>query len=156
VPATYNAAGAGPTKRAMNQAPSTAITAAPSGGSARILVIDDSSLIRQAAEIALGRVAGFSVTTAPDAEAGIALAQQTQPDAIVLDLVMPGVDGVECAARLAASDAVREIPIVMLTAADAPEDRARLDAIGAAGVITKPFSVATLGDQLTTLLGWPR
>lgn len=122
----------------------------------RILVVDDSSLIREAATLALGAIAGWEVLTAASGEEGLGLAMAQRPDAVLLDVVMPGIDGVAVARRLAASPATRTIPVVMLTAADGAEDRRRLGQLPVAGIIPKPFALESLADQLAALVGWER
>jgi two-component system alkaline phosphatase synthesis response regulator PhoP len=129
------------------------IAAAPSGH--RVLVIDDSVLIREAAKVALGAIGGWSVLTAASGQEGIAVAESEQPDAIVLDVVMPGMDGIAVAVCLRAAPATGSLPIVLLTAKDRPEDRERFRRLPVAGVIAKPFDVASLADELAALLGWP-
>jgi DNA-binding response OmpR family regulator len=119
----------------------------------RILVVDDSSLIREAATLALGAVAGMEVLTASSGEEGLVRGMAERPDAVLLDVVMPGIDGVTVAQRLAASPTTRTIPVVMLTAADATEDR-RLRDLPVAGIIPKPFALESLAGQLAALLGW--
>jgi CheY-like chemotaxis protein len=118
-----------------------------------VLVVDDSSLIREAVTLALSTNDGWEVLTASSGEEGLALAGTELPDAILLDVMMPGLDGIVVAERLAASPATRGIPLVMLTAADRPEDRERLSGLAVAGVIAKPFQLAALSGQLAALIG---
>jgi DNA-binding response OmpR family regulator len=120
----------------------------------RILVVDDSSLIREAATLGLGAVAGWEVLTAASGEEGLERAMAERPDAVLLDVVLPGLDGVAVAHRLAASPATRTIPVVMLTAADGAEDRRRLRRLPVAGIIPKPFALESLAGQVAALLGW--
>jgi CheY-like chemotaxis protein len=120
----------------------------------RVLVVDDSGLIREAAKLALGAIGGWDVLTAASGEEGLAQASAERPDAVLLDLVMPGLDGVAVAERLTASPATRTIPVVMLTAADGAEDRERLRDLPVAGVIPKPFELDSLAAQLAALVGW--
>jgi CheY-like chemotaxis protein len=120
----------------------------------RVLVVDDSSLIREAAALALGTIRGWDVLTAASGEEGLERAGADQPDAVLLDVVMPGLDGIAVAERLAHSPGTRTIPVVMLTAAGSAEDRQRLERLAVAGVIPKPFELATLADQLAVLVGW--
>lgn len=120
----------------------------------RVLVVDDSSLIREAATLALGSLGGWEVLTAASGEEGIERASAEQPDAVLLDVVMPGLDGVAVAERLAQSPATRDIPVVMLTAADSAGDRDRLARLSVAGVIHKPFELVALAGQLAVLVGW--
>jgi CheY-like chemotaxis protein len=120
----------------------------------RILVVDDSELIREAAKLALGQLGGFDVVTATSGEEGLVRAAGDPPDAILLDVVMPGMGGIAAAERLAASPETSGIPVVLLTAKDAPEDRALFGRLAVRGVIPKPFQLGDLADQLIAALGW--
>ena len=108
---------------------------------ATILVVEDDPIIRQTVEYALKR-AGFSVHTVADGGAALETAARVQPDLVLLDLMLPGMDGYEIAERLRADD--KETAIVMVTALDTERDKVRgLDA-GADDYITKPFSMEEL------------
>lgn len=120
-----------------------------------ILVIDDSALIREAAKIALGTIGGWRIVTAVSGDEGIERAVSEQFDAILLDVVMPGMDGIAVAERLHAIPATGSPPIVLLTAHDRLQDSARFRRISTAGVIAKPFDVSDLSRQVAALLGWP-
>lgn len=113
----------------------------------RILVIDDSELIREAARLGLAR-GGFAVDTAVDGEAGLAAVAADPPDAILLDLTMPGIDGVEVLRRLR-TDTAPAVPVVLMTAST--EEAA---AQPADGVIAKPFSPLAIADLVRGELGW--
>jgi two-component system, OmpR family, alkaline phosphatase synthesis response regulator PhoP len=132
--------------------PADTPAAAPSR---KILVIDDSALIREAATIALGTIGGWRISTAVSGEEGIELAVSGQFDAILLDVVMPGMDGIAVAERLHAIPATSSLPIILLTAYDRPADSERFRDVPIAGVIGKPFNISDLGRQVATLLGWP-
>jgi len=121
-----------------------------------ILVIDDSELIREAAKIALDTIGGWRVCTATCGEEGLALLASQRPDAILLDVVMPGMDGIAVAEQLHATPSTRSLPIVLLTASDRPEDQERFQRAPVAGVIAKPFDIAGLQSQMAKLLGWSR
>jgi CheY-like chemotaxis protein len=122
----------------------------------RILVVDDSKLVHELARMALEGQDGWEVRcTASGAEA-VALAALEPPDAILLDVEMPGLDGPATVATLRAEPTAAQTPVVFLTAHDDPEELARLRALPVAGVLAKPFDVNTLGSQLADLLGWPR
>ena len=135
-------------------APAAGLPATTPRSRRRVLVVDDSALILHAARLALEQVSGFEVLTAGSAEDGLAAAVSAEPDAILLDLVMPGTDGMVVARQLAACPSTRSIPVVMMTATDADAFRSLLDSVPARGLIAKPFEVAALGDQLRSLLGW--
>ena len=108
---------------------------------ATILVVEDDPIIRQTVEYALKR-AGFSVHAVADGGDALETAARVQPDLVLLDLMLPGMDGYEIAERLRADD--KETAIVMVTALDTERDKVRgLDA-GADDYITKPFSMEEL------------
>lgn len=120
----------------------------------RILVVDDSALVRDAARIALDDLGGYEVLTASCARDGLACAAEDLPDAIVLDVVMPGMDGIVAASLLAAAPATSRIPIVLMTARADAADRARYARLPVRGVVSKPFAVAGLARELAGILGW--
>ncbi|MFL5817376.1 MAG: response regulator [Conexibacter sp.] len=121
----------------------------------RILVVDDSKLVQELARMALETHDGWEVRcTASGAEA-VALAVAEPPDAVLLDVEMPELDGPATVAALRAEPVSAQTPIVFLTAHDDPDELTRLRALGVAGVLPKPFDVSTLGAQLADLLGWP-
>jgi two-component system, OmpR family, response regulator MprA len=115
----------------------------------RVLVIDDEPAVRSALERAL-RLDGYDVVLAEDGAAGLARAETAGPDAIVLDILMPGVDGLEVCRRLRARE--NRVPILMLTARDGVADRVTgLDA-GADDYLVKPFALEELRARLRALL----
>jgi CheY-like chemotaxis protein len=119
-----------------------------------VLVIDDSDLIRAVAKLALGRQRGWAVMCAESGAEGLELARENQPDAVLLDVVMPGLDGPEIRKRLREDESTREIPVIFLTAQADEADRARLAELEVAGVIAKPFEPTGLAAQVSELLGW--
>jgi CheY-like chemotaxis protein len=122
--------------------------------SRKILVIDDSVLIREAAKIALGTIGGWQITTAACGEEGIERALSEHPDAILLDVVMEGMDGLAVAERLQGIPATSSLPIVLLTAHDRLDDSERFQRLQVAGVIAKPFDISGLSQEVATLLEW--
>ncbi|GED10244.1 response regulator [Cellulosimicrobium cellulans] len=120
----------------------------------RVVVIDDDPSIREVVELALRVVGGYEVHVAADGEEGTALAERVGADAILLDVMMPVVDGPTVLAELRARPSLRDVPVVFLTAKVGAGEISRLDGLGAAGVITKPFDVLDLGPRLGALLGW--
>jgi len=120
----------------------------------RVLIIDDSALIREAGVIAL-ELAGWEVAVAPDGEAGVAAATGDPPDGVLLDIEMPGIDGLETLRRLRADPRTAALPVAFLTAkGDDPAERAALLAAGADAVIAKPFQLPELADAVRAAFGW--
>ena len=106
-----------------------------------ILVVEDDPIIRQTVEYALRR-AGFTVSGATDGIEAVRMAEQSPPDLVLLDLMLPGIDGYQVAEQIRAQD--KETAIIMVTALDQERDKVRgLDA-GADDYITKPFSMEEL------------
>ncbi len=120
----------------------------------RVLLIDDEELIREVAEVSLAQVGGWEVLTASSGEEGLGKAVAEQPDAILLDVMMPGLDGPSTLARLQADPATASIPVVFLTAKVRRSEQQRWTDLGAAGVLVKPFDPMLLADQVAEMLGW--
>ncbi|MFV2145526.1 MULTISPECIES: response regulator [Isoptericola] len=120
-----------------------------------VVVVDDDSSIREVAALSLSAVGGHEVHSAGDGVGGVRLAREVRPDVILLDVMMPTLDGPTVLARMRAVDALRDVPVVFLTAKIGSHDIGRLDGLGAAGVITKPFDPLALPQILADMLGWP-
>lgn len=117
---------------------------------ATILIIDDDPDFDEFLTIMLG-LEGFSVTSAYDGETGMVAARNQRPDIILLDIMMPGVDGYEVCRRLIRT--MPDAPPIMFVTARAEEpDRLRAMAAGATDYITKPFDFADLVDRIRTQL----
>ena len=123
----------------------------PASPPRRILVVDDSPLMLLAVGIGLEQPDRWAVTTTGSGRAAIALAAEHRPDAVLLDVTMPDLDGPATLRALRSEPDTASIPIVFMTAVVA--DEVRLLGLGAAGVIGKPLDLATLGDQLDEALG---
>ncbi|MFN3430535.1 MAG: response regulator [Candidatus Sericytochromatia bacterium] len=119
--------------------------------SRRILIIDDEADIREVALISLEMVGGWTGLAAPSGEAGLAIAQAERPDAILLDMAMPLMDGPATLAALRADPATRDIPVILLTAQAAGQ---AMDGLQPAAVIAKPFDPMTLPTCIAEALGW--
>jgi two-component system, OmpR family, alkaline phosphatase synthesis response regulator PhoP len=122
-----------------------------STGEQRILIVDDESAIRLVCRVNL-ESAGFETIEAGDGETAVALARSERPDLILLDVMLPGLDGWEVAARLREMHETRKIPIVFLTARSATIDEVHGHAVGGLGYISKPFDPGTLTETVTATL----
>jgi CheY-like chemotaxis protein len=120
----------------------------------RILVIDDEPGVRDIIQICLEAVAGWDVLTAASGKEGFALAQQQQPDAILLDVMMPGMDGPSTFRQLQTDAQTQHLPTILLTAKIKMSERQQYLDLGVAGVISKPFEAQSLVDQICDILNW--
>ncbi len=118
----------------------------------RILVIDDNAMNVELVEFVL-TAAGYEVATAESAEQGFARIAQQRPDLILMDIQMPGLDGLEMTRRLKADPATREIVIVAFTAYAMKGDEQRMREAGCDGYLPKPIKVKTLAQDLAHW--WP-
>ena len=116
----------------------------------RVVVIDDDPDLRQLIKLTLEFTSGWRVDVAAGGEEGIALVRNVRPDAVVVDLMMPGMDGYEVSRRLTTDRATASIPIVLLTARKEIDDQ-RMRVAGAAGVLFKPFEPEQLGPRIAAL-----
>ncbi len=122
----------------------------------RVLIIDDEDDIREVAQVSLEVVGGWQVLTASSGMEGLARAKAELPDAILLDVMMPGLNGPATFEKLQSDSATREIPVILLTAKLQPSDRQRFAELGVNGVIAKPFDPMNLSNQVADALGWTR
>lgn len=122
--------------------------------SRRILVVDDDELLREVAQSALELVGGWQVRTAQSGTQAQLEARTERPDAILLDVMMPGTDGPTTVTALRADPATRDIPIIFLTAKVPSDDMGEWRQLHLAGVILKPFDPMTLAADMAALLGW--
>jgi CheY-like chemotaxis protein len=122
----------------------------------RILVIDDEANVRIVVRTCLEILGEWEVLLAASGYEGLFLAQTERPDAILLDVMMPRMDGVAFVRELQANPELRAIPVVFLTAqADLTQPR-EFQALGVKGAIAKPFNPLTLHEQIATSLGWEK
>ncbi len=118
----------------------------------RVLIIDDEDDIREVAQIALEETSDWQILAAASGVQGIALAQVERPEAILLDLMMPDLDGMAVMARLKADERTAAIPVILLTAKI--QAARQPSGTGAAGVIVKPFDPLQLASEVAGILGW--
>ena len=121
------------------------------GPKTRVLVIDDEAPIRLLCRVNL-EAEGMLVLEAGDGPAGLEQARSLQPDVILLDVMMPGLDGWAVAEELIDDDSTSEIPIVFLTARAELRDRARGLELGGVDYVTKPFNPLELASLVRNLL----
>ena len=119
-----------------------------------ILVIDDDEDIQDVARVALEIVGGWEVITASSGSEGLNLAATERPDAILLDVMMPDLDGVTTLKQLKANSATQVIPVILLTAKVQFSDRDRFAQLDIVGIIAKPFKTMTLAEQVAKILSW--
>lgn len=117
----------------------------------KILIIDDDKSILELVKINL-EIQGHQILTASDAVTGIALAQQDSPDLIILDLMLPEIDGFTACQRLKQIDSTKSIPILMLTALSRTDDKVSGFNAGADDYLTKPFELPELYVRVKALL----
>jgi DNA-binding response OmpR family regulator len=118
----------------------------------KVLVVDDEVYILHILDFSLG-AEGFDVITAADGEQALSRARSERPDLIVMDIMMPRLDGYETCQRLKTDPATKDIPILLLSARGREEDRKRGMEAGASDYMTKPFSPNKLIARVTEMLG---
>ena len=122
---------------------------------AKVLVVEDNPANMTLA-IFLLQSAGYAVLSATDAETGLALARDEQPDLVLMDIQLPGMDGLQATALLKRDEATRAIPVIALTALAMKGDEERIRAAGCDGYIAKPLAykefLATISAQLVKAL----
>lgn len=122
--------------------------------SRRVVVVDDEEAIRDVVRTSLEMVAGWQVDVAVNGAEAVALCSADPPDAVLLDVMMPTMDGPTTFARLQEDPRTRSVPVIMLTAKVQPAERRRYEDLGVAGVLAKPFDPLALADHVAGLLGW--
>ncbi|HAN76118.1 MAG TPA: two-component system response regulator [Planktothrix sp. UBA8407] len=120
----------------------------------RILIIDDDDSVREIIQICLEVAAGWEVITACCGSEGIVLATAEKPDAILLDVMMPDMDGPTTFKHLQANPLTQNIPTILLTAKAKISEKQQFIQLGVTGVITKPFEAMDLVAQIRNLLKW--
>lgn len=118
----------------------------------RVLVIDDEDDIREVAQASLEIMAGLDVILASSSHEGLIKAETEQPDAILLDVMLPDMDGVAVFEQLQLNPATQHIPVIFLTAKVQVFDQIHLKQLGAKAVIAKPFKPQQLATQLLAIL----
>ncbi|MBE9114474.1 response regulator [Lusitaniella coriacea LEGE 07157] len=120
----------------------------------QILIIDDDEDIREVVQLALETLGDWTVAIACCGQDGLKIAKTQQPDAILLDVMMPDMDGVATFKRLQEQQETQHIPVILLTAKVQPNELQRFDGLGVMGAIAKPFKPVTLARQVAEILNW--
>lgn len=119
-----------------------------------ILIVDDEESIQKVVGLSLKLEANWESITASSGNEGIAQAEKHCPDAILLDVMMPELDGISTFEALDKNPKTRSIPVILLTAKTQSAEKRLFQTMGVAGVITKPFTPLTLASQIAKLLNW--
>jgi two-component system, OmpR family, alkaline phosphatase synthesis response regulator PhoP len=116
----------------------------------RILLIDDEPDIRAVARVAIEVVSGWEYVEADSGLTGLEVARATAPDAVLIDVMMPDLDGIATAGAFRSDKDLRNLPLVLLTAKSMDDRHEWL----VDGVLAKPFDPMTLGNDIARILGW--
>jgi CheY-like chemotaxis protein len=119
-----------------------------------LLVVDDDDSIREVAQMALEIVGGFQVRTANSGNQAWDMIRGSAPDGVLLDVMMPGMDGPTLLTHLRADPDTKSLPVIFLTAKIQAGDRRDWDDMDISGVIAKPFDPMQLPVEIARLLGW--
>lgn len=119
---------------------------------AKIMIVDDDEDIRLVGELAARRIGKWDVVVAATGEEAVERARSEQPDVILLDVMMPRLDGPTTLAMLREEPDTARIPVIFLTAKVQKHEVERYMALGATGVIVKPFDVLALPDQIRRIV----
>ncbi|MDP8984196.1 MAG: response regulator [Pseudomonadota bacterium] len=119
-----------------------------------LLYVDDEPDIREIVEMSLGLIGNLTVRTCASAEQALDIMSVLKPDLVLLDVMMPGMDGPTALARIRADKGLGVTPVIFVTAKAMPQDVAHFRQLGAVGVIAKPFDPMELGAEVLTI--WAR
>jgi CheY-like chemotaxis protein len=120
----------------------------------RLLIIDDEEAIQIVVKFGINMAAGWELLSASGGETGIDTAERELPDAILLDVMMPEMDGIATFKALQANPITAGIPVIFLTAKAQTAERRQFNDLGISGVITKPFNSLDLPEQIAKILHW--
>ncbi len=120
----------------------------------RVLIIDDEDDIREVASLTLEATAGWHVSTAASGSEGLEVAAAEQPELILLDVMMPEMDGPTTFRAMQNDSRTSRIPVILLTAKVQGVDQRRFADLGVAAILFKPFDPMTLAQQIADVLDW--
>jgi CheY-like chemotaxis protein len=122
--------------------------------SRRVLIIDDEETIQTVVKFGIEMRSGWEVLAASSGAEGIRSAQVEQPDVILLDVMMPDMDGITTFRQLQSNPTTQQIPVIFLTAKAQTAEKRQFSELGVNGVITKPFNSLNLPEQIAQILRW--
>jgi CheY-like chemotaxis protein len=120
----------------------------------RILLIDDEKRLARVIQACLTKLGGWTVIVAASGSEGLVKAQTEQPDAILLDVMMPDIDGLTLLRQLKENSLTETIPVILLTAKLPTIDPNQAEPLPIAGMIAKPFEPLNLPEQIAEILNW--
>jgi CheY-like chemotaxis protein len=120
----------------------------------RLLTIDDEEAIQIVVKFGITMAAGWEVLSASNGRMGIETAERELPDAILLDVMMPEMDGIATFKALQANPLTAKIPVIFLTAKAQTAERRQFTDLGVSGTIAKPFNSLDLPDRIAKILNW--
>jgi two-component system OmpR family response regulator len=119
----------------------------------KILHVEDDASLQRLVRIALEQIGGYAVLTASDGEQALALVRDVLPDLVLLDLDLPGMNGIAVLRAMREAARLREVPVVFLTAATDPQLLGQITALGVTEVLIKPFRPRLLVETIGRILG---
>ncbi|HVE90812.1 MAG TPA: response regulator [Actinomycetota bacterium] len=122
--------------------------------SKRVLIVEDDDDIRDVISLSIQTTTDWILTAAGSGTEGLIAARSGPHDVILLDAMMPDMDGPAVFVELRADPSTSQIPVIFVTAKVQAADRQRFEDLGAAGMIQKPFDPFALADQVRAILGW--
>ena len=118
----------------------------------QILIVDDEEYLRELIQACLEDLAGWNTLVAASGQECLQILQTEKPNAILLDISMPGMDGFAVYARLRSDPITRAIPVILLTAKVLPSDLTKFTEMGVDGIVPKPFEPTTLMEKVAEIL----
>ena len=120
----------------------------------KVLIVDDQADIRDIARVGLELTTDWEINVASSGEEALEIAARDRPDAILLDVMMPHMDGPAAVRALRADPTTFDIPVILLTARMLSEDGSDLAELAISGLLSKPFDPMALAESVSSLLGW--
>lgn len=120
----------------------------------RILIVDDNADVRLTTQVVLKTLTDWDILLAENGEKGLEIAQVEQPDAILLDVMMPGMDGITTLQHLQANPDTQPIPVILFTSVTHPGEHIKFNILPISGIILKPFDPDEFVKQICSFLNW--